>query len=378
MKVGILGDYLRTPLTGIGHYTRSLVHALRSEFPENEYVVLQPDLPDFINIGPPSVREPVPRWGGRMAKLAWWKYAGARKCAARLALDLVHNPGDVRTLARRFERPTRAVLTLHDLTPLLLPATHEWRNVVEFRLLARLAVKHSDVIISDSHSGLVDLKRTIPRSSHKLNKVIPLGVGENFFVGRVPRPVQLEPLLPKRYFLCVGSIEPRKNLITAIRALALYRASGGEAHIVLAGGKGWKNTPVYELVEALELRDYVVELGYVSDDHLPSLYANALAFVYPSFYEGFGLPLLEAMAAGCPVITSNRSSIPEVVGDVAITSPPEDFAQVADAMMMLDSDPGERQRRSAAGRARASEFSWLRVARETQQVYDELMSSRYD
>jgi glycosyltransferase involved in cell wall biosynthesis len=175
------------------------------------------------------------------------------------------------------------------------------------------------------------------------------------------------------FLLYVGTIEPRKNLLTLIRAYdELLRTTEHQPQLVLCGGRGWLCDEVFNLVDELKLQDQVRFTGYVDDADLPALYSAAQAFVYPSLYEGFGLPPLEAMACGAPVITSNVTSLPEVVGDAGLTHAPEDARELTRTMARLLSDLNLRAHFKRAGLERARQFSWERAARATQVVYDEV------
>jgi glycosyltransferase involved in cell wall biosynthesis len=176
------------------------------------------------------------------------------------------------------------------------------------------------------------------------------------------------------YLLYVGTIEPRKNLLTLLRAYdELLRTTPSRPQLVLCGGRGWLCDEVFKLVEDLRLQDQVRFTGYVEDADLPALYSAAEAFVYPSFYEGFGLPPLEAMACGAPVITSDVSSLPEVVGKAGLTHAPNDARALTEAMAKLLGDETTREHFRRSGLKQAADFSWERAARETQSVYNELL-----
>jgi glycosyltransferase involved in cell wall biosynthesis len=179
------------------------------------------------------------------------------------------------------------------------------------------------------------------------------------------------------YLLYVGTIEPRKNLLTLIRAYdELLRTTTRRPQLVLCGGRGWLFDDVFKLVEDLKLQDQIRFTGYVDDADLPALYSAAEAFVYPSFYEGFGLPPLEAMACGAPVITSDVSSLPEVVGDAGLTHAPNDARALTEAMAKLLGDETAREHFRREGMKQAAKFSWERAARETQSIYYEVLKKR--
>ncbi len=190
-------------------------------------------------------------------------------------------------------------------------------------------------------------------------------------VDRVLRRHQLE----APYFLYVGTLEPRKNLVRLIKAFDMVlRKTPGNVQLVLAGGKGWKYEEILDEIRKLNLHDSVRQLGYVPDEDLPGLIRGARAMVYPSLYEGFGLPPLEAMAVGTPVLTSNTSSLPEVVGEAAVMVDPEDVEAMAVAMERLWTDETWRESLSMKGYQQAQQFNWDRSARETMDLYHRLLA----
>jgi glycosyltransferase involved in cell wall biosynthesis len=184
-------------------------------------------------------------------------------------------------------------------------------------------------------------------------------------------------LQPKEYILHVGTLEPRKNLVRLVEAYYQVRqeVSPPVPKLVLAGAAGWSFRQVFERIKALDLSEDVTVLGRVDDLLLPALYNGALLFVYPSLYEGFGLPVLEAMACGIPVITSNISSLPEVAGDAGLVVDPADKQALAEAIGKLIGDQGLREAFSIAGLQRAKLFSWERAARQTLSIYENASQS---
>jgi glycosyltransferase involved in cell wall biosynthesis len=203
--------------------------------------------------------------------------------------------------------------------------------------------------------------------------VVPNAVGEEFRPepdARVLAEFRAAKGLPERFVLFVGTLEPRKNVAGLLRAFARVAAAEPEVPLVIAGGKGWLYDEIFALHKQLGLGDRVRFTGYAAAEELPRLYAAATVFVYPSFYEGFGLPPLEAMACGTPVVASNASSLPEVVGEAGLTVDPRDEGALAAALLLLLRDPDRRAALRAAGLARAAGFSWARTVRETRAVYE--------
>ena len=181
--------------------------------------------------------------------------------------------------------------------------------------------------------------------------------------------------LHEPYVLHVGTLEPRKNLITLLRAFAALRDTTAAGHrLVLVGQRGWLYKPIFAAIDALGLSGHMCIIETAQDEDLPALYAAADLFVYPSLYEGFGLPVLEAMACGTPVVTSNRSALPEVAGDAALLVDPADDRALAESMARALADAALRNSMAERGLARARTFSWRRCARETLAVYEEALA----
>jgi glycosyltransferase involved in cell wall biosynthesis len=180
-----------------------------------------------------------------------------------------------------------------------------------------------------------------------------------------------ERALPERFILFLGTLEPRKNVQALVRAYGRWHAAEpGIPKLVVGGGKGWYYDQIFTEVEALGLAGEVIFPGYIGQEELPLWYNAADLFVYPSRFEGFGLPVLEAMACGTPVVTSSVSSLPEVAGDAALLVPPDDEAQLIDAMRRALGDKALRQEMRAKGQTHAATFTWERTARQTVAAYE--------
>jgi alpha-1,3-rhamnosyl/mannosyltransferase len=233
------------------------------------------------------------------------------------------------------------------------------------------ALRTADAVVAVSRNTATDLARTGRLDPERIH-VIPLA--GSLPIGTIDPAPALERLrIPRPYALFVGTLEPRKNLVRLIRA---YRRAALEVPhtLVLAGPLGWRSGPIHREL-ALRGAGSVVVTGPVSEPHLDALYRGADAFVYPSMYEGFGLPVLDAMARGVPVITSNTSSLPELVGTAAVQVSPASTAELASALERVLSDQDQRATLAAAGRARAAEYSWERTARATIDVYERVASA---
>lgn len=266
-------------------------------------------------------------------------------------------------------RHARRVATIHDLTALRFP---QWHTPAVQRYAARLrrtASRH-DLLIADSKATMEDIVTLLGVPSERI-RVVPLAAGPGFVPqegGTVDR-VLGSLGIRRPYLLHVGSLEPRKNLVRLLQAFE--RSQARDSHdLLLIGATGWRNDNIFALAERLAPRVRI--LSGVAAADLPAVYAGATALVYPSLWEGFGLPPLEAMACGTPVACSATSSLPEVVGDAAVTFDPLDKVAIAHAMDLLVGDSALRQALAAAGLERASLFSWERTAAATLAAYLEL------
>ncbi|MGQ9804369.1 MAG: glycosyltransferase family 4 protein [Anaerolineae bacterium] len=265
----------------------------------------------------------------------------------------------------------RTVFTLHDLIFLFHPETHKPLNRWFLTLMMPRFLRAADAVIAVSECTKRDAVRYYGIPEEKIT-VIYEGVNPRF------RPANPETVaavrrkygLPEHFILYVGTIEPRKNLTTLLEAfhhLAALRS--GDLRLVIVGKRGWLYEGFFRRLRELGLEERVHFTGYVPDEDLPALYSAADLFVFPSLYEGFGLPVLEAMACGTPAVCSNTSSLPEVAGNAALLVSPTDVRGLAEAMARALTDDALRATLRAKGLERAGEFSWARAARETLRVY---------
>jgi glycosyltransferase involved in cell wall biosynthesis len=287
----------------------------------------------------------------------------------RLRPDVCHFTNGLAPMANPF--PT--VVTVHDLTVWRFPEHHFTRRLLVMKALLPIAVRRAAAVIAVSESTKNDIVDILGARADKVH-VVHEGVAGSF------RPLekgQLDDLrsrlaLPDRFVLHVGTIEPRKNLVRLLEAFAEV-SRGLPHHLVLAGRRGWKYSDVDSSVERLGLTSVVHFLGYVPENDLVALYNLADALVYPSLYEGFGLPALEAMACGAPVIASDRGGLGEVVGAAAEHVDPESTASIAQALRRVLTDQERSAELRAEGFKRAGGFRWSRAAQETRTVYEQII-----
>lgn len=261
----------------------------------------------------------------------------------------------------------KTVFTLHDLSLLTLPRLHPQERVLFARLFFERRCQAADHILTDSEFIRGEIEELLHIPKTRLTTV-PLA---HDCATYYPRPVQevsstvTRFSLPERYFVAVGSGDPRKNMKIIPKALKRAKL---KTPLVVVGWSGW--------VKTKEPQSGVISLGYVNDEDLARLYSGALALVYPSIYEGFGLPLVEAMACGCPIVCSCRASIPEVAGDAAVyLNNPYDCEELADLLRDLESNPTFREQLSRKGKERATRFSWEKTAEKTFEAFSNVVDS---
>lgn len=362
MLIGIDGIPLATPKTGVGHYTFELARALALLEPTDEFQLLT-HFPLELTAERADIPPNLHTVQARRRKR--WLAIGLPLYARQKHLTLFHGTN--------YEVPfwpgCPTVLTIHDLSLLRHPETHE-RDLVRrakrrLPLMKRIATR----ILTDSDS----VKREICEHLHVVPDkiaVVPLAARSVFRPMKETRDVRQRLGVDDEFILFVGTLEPRKNIATLIDAFQeLLRATSLSPQLVIAGPEGWLIEEMFGSSERRALKKRVLFTGYLSDDDLRALYSSCRVFVYPSIYEGFGLPPLEAMACGAPVITSDIPVIKETVGAAARLIAPTDVRALTANLLELLTDANARASYSAAGLDRAAEFSWERTAQMTREVY---------
>ncbi len=361
---------------GLSRYTENLAAALLAHHQD------EIDLTLFYNrhsghAPPPSLS------AARTSSLALGQYPWRLSVLASQLLRRTYTPiaarlhaqGDARSLYHASEHllpylgaPT--VMTVHDLIFQRYPEHHTWTNRSFLNLAMPLFVRRADAIIAVSRHTRRDLIEEYRLPAGKVH-VVYEGIDASFRPASGDEQARVrEQYSPDRpYLLMVGTLEPRKNHIAAMRALAELVQAGYPHRLLIAGGTGWMFDSVRQQVQQLRLDDRVVFLGYAPQTDLPALYSAADGFLSPSLYEGFGFPVLEAMACGAPVVCSNASSLPEVAGNAALIVPPHDVAGLTHAIRLLLDQPQVAQHLRRLGLAQAARFRWGTCAAETVAVY---------
>ncbi len=263
-----------------------------------------------------------------------------------------------------------SIVTVYDLSFVLYPDYFRPLNRLYLKWGTRMSVARARRVIAISESTRRDLVRVMKVDPSKIDVVTP-GVEPEFFAegeGDTVEAFRRSKGLPEHFLLYVGTLEPRKNIPAMVRAFVRARSRCNLPHrLVVAGGRGWKDQEITRALE--EAGPAVIQPGFIPQTELPLWYRAADAFIYPSQYEGFGMPPLEALAAGTPVITSNLSSLPEAVGDAALLVDPHDESAIEDAIVQALTNEELRRDLSARGRARAQAMTWARAAQATAEVY---------
>lgn len=376
LHIGINGRSMFRQLTGVQHYTREVTRALLGlEVDDVRFTVFAGrEGRRGLDEGLPVSASIIPA-GGPLRGIAW-EQSLLRRMIKKAGVDVIFNPANVAPLSP----PAPSVVTVHDLAFRLFPENFSRPFSAYYRVLVPRITRQATAVIAVSENTRADLVEHLGLPPEKVT-VVANGVSPEF-----RRHIHREELqevrrryrLPDNFFVSVASLEPRKNLQAIFRA---YRLLAGEItsteSLVLVGAGNRIYTDAGLQDELQRARPGTVHaLGYVPIEDLPAIYRLATALVYPSLYEGFGLPVLEAMASGTPVITSNRSSLPEVAGEAAILVNPESIEELAGAMDLIATDSGIRNLLVERGKKRAAGFSWEHTARKTLEVLRQAASGQ--
>jgi len=390
MRVCLIAVTMDENRAGIARYCYNLFKNLKRIDGENEYILVRRKASNECDcdgeLVVPYPKIPMKRTIGNYIQLPLE--------LKKEKFDVIHDLSQISPFIFNFS--SSKVLTIHDLSPILFPETYGKIHVFLQKYILPKTLKNVDKVIAVSENTKKDIVKYLGFPEESI-EVVYNGVDERFkplshdlcsydlkrdAFARTAMQNSLSHDLCSYdfspYILFVGTLEPRKNVTTLLKAFYILKKRKEVMHkLVIAGGKGWKNKEVYETMRRLNLSNSVKFLGYVPDEELPKLYSGADLFVYPSLYEGFGLPPLEAMACGCPVITSNVSSLPEVVGDAGIMVNPLDINGLADAVYKVLNDEGLREEMVKKGLKRVRMFGWEECARKTLRVYEEVRKNAF-
>jgi len=372
MNIGILYTSALHQAGGIGRYTRGLVGALAQlDDPGTtryELVVARDAPLDRLPMLPPRFRVRRLPFSERQMTILWHRFDLPLWVDAWCGpFDVFHAPDFVLPPLRR----APGLVTVHDLSFLTypsgaVPGLRRW-----LKRVVPASIRRARHVLADSESTRRDIVRHLAVDAAKVS-VVGAGVDRRFrpitdpgALGDVRRRYRL----PDRFVLGLGTLEPRKNFEGLIGAFDRIQAEFPELHLVIAGGRGWLYDPILAAAAVSPAADRIHVVGFVADEDLPALYSLARTFAFPSHYEGFGLPVLEAMSCGTPVLASDNSSLPEVAGDAAILVPASDVPALADALARLERDTSLRAACRRRGIARAAGYTWEAAARRLSAVY---------
>lgn len=374
MRIGLDGIPLAAAKTGVGHYTFELARSLALIAPSDDFTLVSPRPPNTLAANASQCLIPANlhyvRLRPGLLNWRWWSLSLPLYLRWR-PFDLFHGTNyDIPLWTRR-----PSVVTIHDLSLLLHADTHEGHLVRRGLRRLPLMAQSATMIITPSQSVKQEVCANLNIESSKV-AVTPLAPRSIF--RRIEREQTRETRrrlgVTDDFILFVGTIEPRKNLITLAQAFVeMLRTTSLCPQLVIAGQEGWLMNDFFSFIKEAGLHDRVCFTGYLGDEDLRALYSSCSVFVYPSLYEGFGLPPLEAMACGAPVIASQVPAILEAVGEAACLVNPKDVQELAGAIVRLLVDKQAREQLSLTGIERVKDFTWERTARCTVEVYREAL-----
>ncbi|MGE3840937.1 MAG: glycosyltransferase family 4 protein [Vicinamibacterales bacterium] len=368
LKIALDLTCLPAQLGGVGFYLTHLIEGFQELQADDEFVLLLPaSRQPLVQVSAPHVRVVCLSDRSRPARL-WWEQAELVTLAQELGVHVLHSPHYTRPLRAL---PCASVVGLMDMTFFLLPEEHTAVKRTFFRFMIPRSAALADRLLAISESTKRDACEYLGIDPARIDVTL-LAPGRHYRADlpeRIRRDVATRYKLPGHYILFVGTLEPRKNLPRLLVAYEALAREGSAPPLVLVGARGWHTTELEARLASARTAGTVLELGYVPEEDLPAVYAGATVFVYPSLYEGFGIPVAEGLASGVPVITSNRSSMPEVAGDAAVLVDPLSSEEIASAIRKLLDDDRLRADLSRKGLARAAALSWRNTAAQTVECY---------
>jgi len=371
MLIGYEASALQGRKSGVGYYTENMLASVMRAAPQHRYMLF-------------SNRDMREGWKQLASETvhserlfpvrAVWMQAVLPGTLRRVQPDLCHFTNYLAPLAMSCPY----IVTVYDMTVFITPRLHRFKKLVLDRTLIPRVARKAGAIITVSNSARKDILRYLKVPKEKVRVV--MGAASPAF-HPITDPALLEAVrarhgLHKPYILYVGTIEPRKNLPRLVLAFANLKKRGLPHKLVIVGQSGWHTEPIYAEIERLGLKSEVIFTGYVPFEDLPAIYTMAEAMAFPSLYEGFGLPVIEAMACGTPVVTSRSSSLIEVAGDAGLLVDPLSVEELEDALHRVLNDPALRADMRHMGLERASNLTWEHTAQATLEVYDKVLASK--
>jgi len=375
MRIGLDGFPLLTSLTGVGHYTFELARALALLAPSDQFELVAPgpfpgSIIEDIRRNCPGNLRAVNAEANSIRRRRWWA-VGLPLYLRKAPLDLFHGTNyEVPLWSKR-----RSVLTIHDLSILLHADTHEPDLVRRARRRLPVMARSASMIITAAEGVRREISTHLHVKADRV-RVTPFAPRSCFQAMTAAQANQTKQRLgiEDEFVLFVGTVEPRKNLLTLMRAFdQILRQTSRRPQLVVVGAEGWLMDELFAFIKQSSIGDRLLLTGYLDDDDLRALYSACTVFVYPSIYEGFGLPPLEAMACGAPVIASNIATFQETLGSAAQLVAPNDVEALARSIVEILGDEDRRRALSRRGLEQAAKFSWERTAQLTLDVYREVL-----
>jgi glycosyltransferase involved in cell wall biosynthesis len=379
MKIGISTSVIQRGKTGIAHYLFALLDQIRRINEEHEFVlfVLEQDVPLFGFLEDSMQIVTVPEKSQpAVANILWHQTELPKLCRAH-QLNAIHVPSYRRLL---YSAPCPRIGTIHDLAPFHLQGKYDWARMLYGRYAVRLLAQRQEQIIAVSHTTARDISRFFQVPERRI-EVIYNGLNHERFHPR--KSEQDEALLQQLkldapYFLYVARLEhPGKNHVRLIEAFNQFKSERKSNHLLVLGGADWHGAEaIHQAAERSPFTKDIRRVGYISDQQLPALYRGATAMCYPSLFEGFGMPPVEAMACGCPVVCSDRGSLAEIAAPAACVIDPESIPQIAEALKCVAFDSRFTDSLRKSGLRHATQFNWRVAAEKTLSIYARFAPTR--
>lgn len=374
-KIGINARYLQRKMSGIERYILELVLHLQKVDEKQEYVLFFnkdttiPEIPEQENFKQYVSMFPTTNRALRLL----WEHLALYYELKKNNITVFHGPAFFVPVLK--PKDCQYIITVHDITFKKYPETFTWATRLYYSILFPQSLRLADIIITDSISTKNDLIGSYGIRAEKI-QVVYLGISNAFLnkeKSQAVYAISKKYNLPDEYFLFTGVLSPRKNIITILNAFKQIKEEEmfRKYKLVIVGRPGWLYDEIFRKVKELSLENEVLFIDYVPEEELPSFYTNAKIFLFPSLYEGFGLPILEAMACGCPVITSNVSSMPEVAGDAAVLINPASVDELVSSIKEITVNKNLRKELQKKGVEQIKKFSWEKTAVETKNIYEQ-------
>lgn len=378
MKIGIDGRVLMDDrYSGVGEYVYNLVENLLALDKKNEYFLFYNSLKKSVNelptfTGAQIVKKSIPN---KLLNYGLFKLLDNPPIDKLMGidLDLFLMPHINFISLPETKTKTKNILTVHDVSFLQYPEFFSGKNNIWHRALAVKKLVHKfDKVVAISENTKRDLINICQLPAEKI-EVIYSGVKEIYQPAANKEVIKKDRLLPEKYILYLGTVEPRKNIHSLIRAyeiMRILRPDLADIKLVIAGGRGWKSDHVYEAIEYSQFKNDIIITGYIPTEDKLALYQLATVFVFPSFYEGFGFPPLEAMASSVPVVMSYTASLPEVAGEAALLINPDDVSELAMGLIEAITNSDWRETAIKKGREQAEKFKWQKTAEKYLELFN--------